>query len=352
MSLSKNKREIYLRLFLLIFILTSFLYSQTIKDIASFVGVRSNQLIGYGVVVGLLGTGDKSEFTKQSLQNLLRNSMIKTPIMAKNSKNIAAVMVTASLPAFSKQGDRLNINISSIGDAKSLKGGQLLLTQLKGVDGKTYAIAQGGITINKVQKTVGAIYNGAIVEREIQYDLSKVKNFTLTLEKSDAQVASAVEKSINSKFDMDIAFAKDTKNIILEKPNTLSSVTFISLVETIELEIEVPEVIIIDISTQTVVVGGDIKISPVTIATNDFTFRIKKYPPTAEEFDDLTNLGQDIGEDVKIDLTNTMLNTKNEPTVSNLVRAMKVMNLDIMQIVNALQKLKELGAIKAHIELR
>ncbi len=341
-----------MRLLLIIFSFSTFLYSQTIKDISSFVGVRSNQLIGYGVVVGLAGTGDKSEFSKQSLQNLLRNSMIKTPIIAKNSKNIASVMVTASLPPFSKQGDKLNIEVSSIGDAKSLKGGQLLLTQLKGVDGSTYAVAQGGVNIAKDHKTIGIVYNGAIVEQEVNYNLSTQNKFTITLNKANAQIASMIEQSINNKFDMNIAFAKDTKNIILTKPDTLSSVTFISLIETIPVNIVVPKKIIIDLATKTVLVGGDIKISPATIATKDFTFRIKKYPPTPEEFDDLTNLGQDIGEDVKIDLTNTMLNTKEQPTVSNLVRAMKVMNLDIMQIVNALQKLKELGAIQAHIEMR
>jgi flagellar P-ring protein precursor FlgI len=340
-----------LKFFTIIF-LSTLLYSQTIKDISSFVGIRSNQLIGYGVVVGLEGTGDKSEFAKQSLQNLLRNSMIKTPIMSKNSKNIAAVMVTASLPAFAKQGDKINVKISSIGDAKSLKGGQLLLTQLKAINGKIYAIAQGSINIPKTQKTIGTIYNGAVVEQEISYDLSKVKEFTLTLEKSNAKIASIIEQSINEKFDTNIAFAKDTKNIILKKPDTLSSVTFISLIESIELDIQIDKKIIIDLASKTVLVGGDIKISPATIATKDFTFRIKKYPPTPSQFDDLTNLGQDIGEDVKIDLTKTMLNTKDEPTVSNLVRAMTVMKLDIMEIVNALQKLKELGAIKAKIELR
>jgi len=341
-----------LRLLILIITFISFLYSQTIKDISSFVGVRSNQLIGYGIVVGLAGTGDKSEFAKQSLQNLLRNSMIKTPIISKNSKNIAAVMITASLPPFAKQGDKLNLSISSMGDAKSLKGGHQLLTGLKGVDGKTYAVAQGAVHIAKDHKTIATVYNGAIVEKEINYDLSSQSMFTLTLEKSDAQIASTIEQAINAKFDTNIAFAKDTKNITLQKPKTLSSVTFMSLIQSIPLDIKITKKIIIDLQSKTVLVGGDILISPATIATADFTFRIKKYPPTPQEFDDLTNLGQDIGEDVKIDLTNTMLNTKEQPTVSNLVRAMKVMNLDIMQIVSALQKLKEIGAIQAHIELR
>jgi len=338
-------------IFIVLFLLSQ-MYAQTIKDIASFVGVRSNQLIGYGLVVGLGGTGDKSKFTMQSLQNLLRNSLVKIDLAAINSKNIAAVMVTADLPAFAKQGDKLDVRISSIGDASSLAGGELLITQLKGVDGNIYALAQGKVNIDQEHNTIGKVYAGALVEREVHYELWAQKSFTLTLEKADATIASTIENAINNQFDTNIAFAKDIKNIQLNKPDTLSSVTFISMIENIELDIKIPQKILINMASSTLLVGGDIKISPATIATKNFTFRIKKYPPTPEEFDDLTNLGQDIGEDVKIDLTNTMINAKNEPTVSNLVRAMKVMNIDIIEIIDALRKLKQLGAIDAQIEVQ
>ncbi len=341
-----------MKLIFIVLSLVIFAYGQTIKDIASFVGVRSNQLIGYGIVVGLNGTGDKSEFAKQSLQNLLRNSSLQTPLISNKSKNIAAVMVTANLEAFARQGDKLNLNVSSIGDAKSLAGGQLLLTQLKAIDGQTYALAQGKISVDKDYKTTGIIYAGAIVEQEVDNDISAQTNFILALNQRSATVASKVEQAINTKFDMNIAFAKDTKSINIKKPDTLSTVTFMSMLENIQLDITIEKKIIIDTSTATILVGGNIKILPSTISTKDFTFRIKKHPPTPEEFDDLTNLGQDIGDGVKIDLTNTMLNTRSEPTVSNLVRAMKVMNIDIFEIISALQKLKELGAIKANIEIR
>lgn len=341
-----------MRVIVISFFVTLLSFAQTIKDIGGFVGVRSNQLIGYGIVVGLDGTGDKSEFAKQSLQNLLRNSDLPTPIMAKKTKNIAGVMVTADLPPFASQGDRLNIDVSSVGDAKSLAGGQLLLTALKGVNGQTYAVAQGRINIDKLYKTRGVIYSGAIVENELDYELYKQKKFTFTLKKSDATTASLVESVINDRFKNPIAFAKDTKNIDIQKPMNISAVNFISIVEGIPLDIDIVKKIVVDSSTSTVLVGGDIKILPATIATDNFTFRIKKYPNTPAQFDDLENKGQDIGEDVKIDLTNTMLNTKREPTVSDLVRAMKVMKLDMSEIINALQKLKSIGAIQAQIEIR
>lgn len=123
------------KIIIFIILFSSFIYSQTIKDITNVIGIRDNQLIGYGLIVGLAGTGDKSKFTMQSLQNLLRNSYIKIPAASTNSKNIAAVMVTAELPAFSRQGDKIKIKVSTIGDAKSIDNGELLITQLKGVDG-------------------------------------------------------------------------------------------------------------------------------------------------------------------------------------------------------------------------
>ena len=202
-----------MRFLFLVLVLSVTSFSQTVKDVASFVGVRSNQLIGYGVVVGLDGTGDKSEFSKQSLQNLLRNSDIPTPLIGKKTKNIASVMVTSDLPPFARQGDRLNIDVSSIGDAKSIAGGQLLMTMLKGVDGKTYALAQGRVNADKEFKTRGVIFNGAIVENELNYNLSKQTKFTLTLKSSNAKVASMIESSINKEFNSSIAFAIDLKNI-------------------------------------------------------------------------------------------------------------------------------------------
>lgn len=184
----------------IIFLTFSSLFSQKVKDISNIIGIRDNQLIGYGLVVGLAGTGDKSKFTMQSLQNLLRNSYIKLPAGSINSKNIAAVMVTADLPAFSRQGDKIKVKVSTIGDAKSVDHGELLITQLKGVDGNVYALAQGTIVANQNNLTTGFIYDGATVENEIDYDLADENSIELSLYKNSATNADLIETKINNEF--------------------------------------------------------------------------------------------------------------------------------------------------------
>jgi flagellar P-ring protein precursor FlgI len=345
---------------ILLFIFTlSNLYSQTIKDVSNIVGIRENQLIGYGLVVGLPGTGDKSKFTMQSLQNLLRNSYVKIPTSSIKSKNIATVMVTAVLPAFSRQGDKVKINISSIGDAKSIDNGELLLTQLKGVDGKVYALAQGNILANPTSKTTGFVYDGATIENEIQYNLQKENSITLSLLKNDALTASNIEEKINKKFNSFIAVALDTRTIKVQKPKNISIVSFIAKIENIKLESNIKQKIIIDIARQIIVTGSNIKIKPITISQKDFTIKIKQLKVSNEDFNDpLKNAGVNVGDGVKIgikpvniNLNNALVNTQSEATVSDLMRSMKTMKLDITQIIQTLQMLEELNAIDAKIEI-
>jgi flagellar P-ring protein precursor FlgI len=218
--------------------LFSSLYSQTIKDISNVIGIRDNQLIGYGLIVGLAGTGDKSKFTMQSLQNLLRNSYIKIPAGSINSKNIAAVMVTAELPAFSRQGDKIKVKVSTIGDAKSIDNGELLITQLKGVDGNVYALSQGTIVANPNNKTTGFIDDGATVENEIEYNLKNENSIQLSLFKSSAKNADLIETKVNDKFGKKLATAVDTRTVEIIKPSDISIIKFISMVESIELDAE------------------------------------------------------------------------------------------------------------------
>ena len=349
------------------FLLTLFLavtvYGQTIKDISNIVGIRENQLIGHGLVVGLAGTGDQSQFTMQSLQNLLRNSYIKIPASSIKSKNIATVMVTAALPPFARQGDKLKLNISSIGDAKSIDGGQLLLTQLKGVDGKVYALAQGSILANEEIKTSGLIYEGAIVENEIAYSLKDEKFITLSLLKHDAKIASTIEDKINEKYGKKLAIAYDTRTIEIAKPNSMSIIRFISEIQAIKIDIKMKNKIIIDLKKEIIVAGANITINPVTISRKNFTIRIKKSNLTDKEWaDPAKNVGVDLGDDTKveklpgvlvpaIDIDNALLNTKGQPTVSDLMRAMKTMKLDIMEIIETIKMLDNLGAINADVEM-
>ncbi len=344
--------------FLLYFIFSTILYSQTIKDISNIVGIRDNQLIGYGLVVGLAGTGDKSQFTMQSLQNLLRNSYIKIPTSSIKSKNIASVMVTATLPPFSRQGDKIKLNISSLADAKSINNGQLLLTQLKGLNGQVYAIAQGKVVATNGNPTTGYIYDGAIIERELEYSLKDETQLTLSLIKQNARNASIIEKKINRKFNSPIAQATDTRTIVVNKPSDISMISFIADIEGINISDNIKNKIIIDMIKGIIVAGSKIIIQPVTISRKNFTIRIKKSNLSKEDWDNpAINAGVDIGDNVKIgkkavevNLNNALLNTKASPTVSDLMRAMKLMKLEFTDIVETLESIIELGAIDAQIE--
>ena len=348
-----------MKIFIIISLLICSLFSQTIKDISNVIGIRDNQLIGYGLIVGLPGTGDKSKFTMQSLQNLLTNSYIKIPAGSINSKNIAAVMVTADLPAFSRQGDKIKVTVSTIGDAKSIDFGELLMIQLKGVDGNVYAVAQGTVVANTNNKTTGFIYEGATVENEIDYELQGEKSIQLSLYKNSAKNADLVEKKINEVFGQKLATALDTRTIEVQKPNNMSIVGFISKVENIELDSTFRKKLIIDVNRESIIAGGDIVISPIVIARNNFTIRIDKSGLGDVDWNNPSvNRGVDIGDNVKIadkpviDINNAMINTKKEPTVSDLVRSMKVMKVPMNEIIDTLRMIKEMGAIDVDIELR
>lgn len=348
-----------MRYIILLFLLLTSIYAQTIKDITNIVGIRENQLLGYGLVVGLAGTGDKSTFTMQSLQNLLRNSYIKIPTSSIKSKNIAAVMVTAALPPFAKQGDKIRIKISAIGDAKSIDNGELLLTQLKGVDGNVYALAQGTIVANKDNETSGFVYDGAIIENEIPYSLKNEKDITLSLLKASAKDADMIQRKINEEFGEKLAFAYDTRTIEVKKPEDISMVRFIALIENIKLGSSFKKRIIIDLNKEMIISGHEIEVGPVTVSKENFILRIKQTQFNDVEWDNLEkNIGMNIGDDIVIadkpvvNLDNAMINTKGLPKVSDLVRAMKVMKLPMKDIIETLKLIKELGALDVELEIR
>ncbi len=344
---------------LLFCIFLNVIYGQTIKDISNIVGIRDNQLLGYGLVVGLSGTGDKSKFTMQSLQNLLRNSYIKIPATSIKSKNVATVMVTAILPPFSRQGDKIKIEVSSIGDAKSIDKGKLLLTQLKGIDGQVYAIGQGTVVGSTDNPTTGYIYDGANIENEIDFSLKDEQDITISLLKQNAQNASMIEKKINKKFNKSIAQAIDTRTIEVLKPTNISMITFIATIQNIKINSNFKKKIIIDIAKGMVVAGADIIVKPVTVSRENFTLRIKNTNLSNEDWKNpVSNQGMDIGDDAKIgnkpvqiNLNNALINTKSLPTISDLMRAMKLMKLNIQDIIETIELLKNLGAIDAEIEI-
>jgi len=282
---------------LYIFISTN-LFAQKIKDISSIIGVRNNQLIGYGLVVGLNGTGDSSsKFTSQTLSNLLKNVNVKVDPKDIKSKNVAAVMVTATLPPFAREGDKIDVIVSSIGDAKSLQGGVLLITPLKGVNGKIYALAQGPITMGgfnlkggKKQKhftTTVKVLKGATVERAVVWDIYHQNFATLSLKRSDFNLAVNVQKTINRYFKTKVAIAIDPRTIKLKKPQNLSMPEFLAKVENLDVSVPQENIIVIDERTGTIVAGGDIILKPSTIIYGNFTINIKKPTSIMELTQDL-----------------------------------------------------------------
>jgi len=297
--LDRIERVLAIIFFSLVYLLiTTNLFADKIKDVANIIGVRSNQLIGYGLVVGLNGTGDSSsKFTNQTLSNLLKNVNVKLNPKDIKSKNVAAVMVTATLPPFAREGDKIDVTISSIGDAKSLQGGVLLLTPLKGVNGKIYALAQGDITMGgfnlkggKKQKhftTTVKVLNGATVERAVAWDIYHQKYATLSLKKSDFNLAINIQNKINKFFHKKVAVAIDPRTIKLQKLFNLSMPEFLAKVENLDISMPQENIVVIDERTGTVIAGGNVEVKPTVIIYGDFNIKVKKTTSIMELTSDL-----------------------------------------------------------------
>jgi len=267
-----------------------------IKDIADLEGVRDNQLIGYGLVIGLNGTGDdikKSVFTKQAMINMIkRMGMAITPDVFKQmkTKNVAAVMVTATLPPFARPGTTIDVMVSSIGDASSLSGGTLLMTPLKGPDGRTYAVAQGSMAVGsisfggkaaKVQKnhpTAGRIANGAVVERAVNYRLPPSGDLLYQLRQADFTTATRITNAINDHFGPDTAHALDSGSVKVLMPEDYKDdlVGFIADLENIEVETDTPARIVVNERTGTIVMGRDVRISTVAVSHGNLNLIISE----------------------------------------------------------------------------
>ena len=335
----------------------STLYAQRLGDIANVIGVRENQLIGYGLVVGLNGTGDgsSSEFTLRSLSNLLQTVNVKIDPADIKSKNIAAVVVTAKLPAFARQGDKVDVSVSSIGDAKSLQGGNLLLTPLKGVDGKIYSLAQGSLTIGGMNgKEKGQlnhpasanIFSGALVEREIENNLHDQEFVDLSLKEANFNTAVSVQNELNKKFGKKIAVATDSRTVRLMKPEGHSTVEFLAKTLDVDVYYEKEEKIVIDERTGTIVSGVNVRVDPVVVTHGDITIKIEAEDVLADE----RNI--DIGGNVKIAGSENRIKIKQESmTVANIARALNKLGARPKDIISILENIKRAGAITAPLEI-
>ncbi|EMH10247.1 flagellar P-ring protein FlgI [Helicobacter pylori GAM250AFi] len=325
------------------------LLAEKIGDIASVVGVRDNQLIGYGLVIGLNGTGDKSgsKFTMQSISNMLESVNVKISADDIKSKNVAAVMITASLPPFARQGDKIDIHISSIGDAKSIQGGTLVMTPLNAVDGNIYALAQGAIVSGNSSNLLSAnIINGATIEREVSYDLFHKNAMTLSLKNPNFKNAIQVQNTLNKVFGNKVAIALDPKTIQITRPERLSMVEFLALVQEIPINYSAKNKIIVDEKSGTIVSGVDIIVHPIVVTSQDITLKITKEP-----LNDSKNT-QDLDNNMSLDTShNTLSSNGKNITISGVVKALQKIGVSAKGMVSILQALKKSGAISAEMEI-
>lgn len=339
--------------------LSTCLFAIQIKDLTNTVGVRDNQLIGYGLVVGLNGSGDgtNSKFTIQSISNLLQGMNIKVDPNDIKSKNTAAVMVTAKLPAFAKSGDKLDITVSSMGDAKSLQGGTLLLTALRGIDGEIYAIAQGIVSTGGItggaggrggnHSTSASIIAGANVEREIPHNFSQNDNLSLSLKTASFKTANEIELALNRAFDGDIAQALDSRTIQLSKPDDMSSVEFMAKVLEQDINFTPENKVIIDERTGTIVAGVDIEVEPILITHKDITIKID---PENEAQVEQNELDMKDGGVIDPNSNIVRINTA-KTTVANVARMLNKLGASPTDIIAIMQNLKRAGAINAELEV-
>lgn len=344
-----------IKLLLLLTVFFSTAYSEKIKEISSIIGVRDNQIIGYGLVVGLDGTGDSTsnKFTAQSISNLLQGVNVKVDPNDIKSKNVAAVMVTAKLPPFVRQGDQIDVVVSSVGDAKSVQGGTLLMTPLKGVNGEIYALAQGPIGVGGRNEGGGAggnhplagiILDGAVVERDIAYDLYNQPTATLSLDESNFMNAVAVQNTIN-KFFMNSAAAIDPRTIKVKRPDDMSMVEFLASINELEITYDREQKVVIDERTGTIVAGIDVTVEPVVITQGDITVKIN-YPDIEQQA-----AGINMGDGVNIDANTNTINSANRPTVANIARSLQKLGAAPNDIIAIIEAMKKAGAITAVVEI-
>ena len=341
-----------------------------IKDITAVEGVRSNQLVGYGLVVGLAGTGDSlrnSPFTRQSLEGMMERLGVNIRDANANTKNIAAVMVTAELPPFATPGSRLDVSVSTMGDAKSLLGGTLLVTSLQGADGQVYAVAQGSIQTGAVSAsggsgssvtrgvpTAGRIASGGTVERETGFELANMNEVRLNLRNPDFTTAQRVAAAINGSYPGS-ALAENGTVIALRAPAQLGMAGFISRIENLPVQVDAPAKVIIDEVNGVIVMGENVRISTVAISQGNLTVSVQETPlvsqpapfsqgQTAVVPQSDVSVEEELGRQMRIVGSGTSL--------SALVNGLNALGVSPRDMISILQAVKAAGALQADIEVR
>lgn len=361
-----------LSFFVLLFSCTVADAAVRIKDIANLKGVRDNQIIGYGLVIGLKGTGDtlrNAPFTEQSLQSMLDNMGINIRGTSLRTRNVAAVVVTADLPPYVTGGSRIDVALSSLGDASSLLGGTLLMTQLRGADGEVYAVAQGAIavggysvegaaqTVSQGVPTSGRIPNGALIEREVQGKFYEMESLVLELKNPDFVTATRIIDAINhygrGRYRASMAFERDYRSIILSRPRTVAPVRFIAEIGELLVEPDTPARVVIDERTGTVVIGRNVQVSTVAVTHGNLSVRITEMPIVSQP------APFSRGETV---VTPQTFIEANEPgaqvailrgtDLQRLVRGLNQIGLKPTGIIAILQAIKAAGALQADLVIQ
>jgi len=343
-----------------------------IKDIADFEGVRDNMLVGYGLVVGLQGTGDtldNAAFTRQSLIGMLERLGVFTRDGTLKPKNIAAVMVTARLPAFARRGTKIDVVVSALGDSSSLNGGTLMVTPLVGADGEVYAVAQGQVgtggfsasgaasSVTKGVPTSGRIANGANVEREVAFDMASMESVQLTLRNPDFTTARRVAQAVNAYLGTEMARPVDPGTVRLQVPPRYRGDTVSMLTDIEQLRVQPDQLarVVIDERTGTIVMGENVRISTVAIAQGNLTIRITETPQVSQpspfsatgttEVVPRTDINVDDGSGSKMSVLS------NGVTLQEMVTGLNALGIGPRDLITILQAIKAAGALQAEIEV-
>ncbi|MBT8472537.1 MAG: flagellar basal body P-ring protein FlgI [Marinicaulis sp.] len=342
-----------------------------IKDLADIEGVRENMLIGYGLVVGLDGTGDRirnTPFTRESLISMLERMGVNVRSENLDTDNIAAVMVTANLPAFATQGTRVDVSVSALGDAESLRGGVLLVTPLHGADGEVYAIAQGPVavsgfaargaaaSITRGVPTNGRISNGGVVEREIIYEIASRENIKLALRNPDFTTAQRIANQINKKFSDGTAIVGDPGTVHVVRPQSYAGdmVALITDIETLRVKPDHAAKVVIDEASGVIVMGDDVRVSTVAIAQGSLTVSISETPQVSQP-----SPFSERGRTVVVPRTTAGVDeapaqlqlVKEGVRLSDLVDGLNALGVPPRDMIAILQAIKAAGALQADIEV-
>lgn len=344
-----------------------------IKDIAEFEGIRDNVLIGYGLVVGLKGTGDRlanAPFTQQSLVAMLERLGVNTRDANVNTRNVAAVMVTATLPAFARQGTRIDVTVSALGDSSDLLGGTLLVTPLMGADGEIYAVSQGQVavggfnvsgdsgSVSKGVSTSGRIPNGAIIEREITFDLGSLELVKLSLRNPDLTTARRVAQAVNAYLGQSAAVMADPSTIEVAVPADYRGRVAALLADLEQLDVEPDQVarVVVDEQSGIIVMGENVRISTVAIAQGNLTVRITETPQVSQP----PAFAPDSAETVVV--PRTTIEIDEDPgkrlalvaagiSLDQLIEGLNALGVSPRDLISILQAIKTAGALQADLEI-